>query len=189
MRFISGNGHDHTGTLTSSSSGHSSNDDRWYEILEVPEEDNKPKHQPRYQKPPQYAHHPKLTTSNSVPVNNSRPLSVHEPKIATYAKLPVPRSTHSNGSADDATHTHEIQLSRNLLKSTTPDGSQLDNCSIEPIYNLSRKSNDDEISNGIQNMDLSQIKRSPALNNGHKPKSSKLLSLIAFFLIWYKREF
>lgn len=168
MRFISGNGHDHTGTLTSSSSGHSSNDDRWYEILEVPEEE-KPKHQQRYQKPPQYAQHPKLTTSNSVPVNNSRPLSVHDPKIATYAKLPVPRSNHSIASDDS----HEVQLTRNLLKSTTPEGSQLDNCSIEPIYNLSRKSNEEELSNGIQNMDLSQLKRSQTANSVQKPKSSK----------------
>lgn len=168
IRFITGNGHDNTNTLTSSSSGHSSNDDRWYEILEVPD-DEKAKHQQRYQKSPQYAPHPKLINSNSVPVNGSRPLSVHEPKMVTYSKLPPPRSTPING--DDAAHSHEVQLTRNLLKNTSPEGSQLDNCSIEPIYNLSRKSNEEELTNGIQNMDISQLKRSSTSNSVHKTKS------------------
>lgn len=179
MRFIGGNGLDHTGTLTSSSSGHSSNDDRWYDIIEVPD-DEKVKHQ-RYQKTHQYGgggvavgQHSKLTNSNSVPVNSSRPLSVHDPKLAAYAKLPVARATHSNGT-DDVTHSHEVQLTRNLMKSTSPEGSQLDNCSIEPIYNLSRKSNEDELSNGIQNMDVSQLKRSSTASSVHKPKSSEFI--------------
>lgn len=170
MRFISGNGLDHTGTLTSSSSGHSSNDDRWYEILEVPEDD-KSKHQQRHQKSPQYSQHPKLINSNSVPVNNSRPLSIHDPKLAAaYGKLPTSRIAHSNGT-DDMVHSHEIQLTRNMLQNTSPEGSQFDNCSIEPIYNLSRKSNDEELSNGINNMEISQLKRSSTANNVHKPKS------------------
>lgn len=170
VRFASGNGVEHMGTLTSSSSGHSSNDDRWYEILEVPD-DEKAKHHQRYQKPPQYASaHAKLNASASSPINGSRPLSVHDPKMSTYAKLPVPRS-HSNGS-EDSNHSHEMQMTRNLMQSTSPEGSQLDSCSIEPIYNLSRKSNEDELCNGIQNMDLSQIKRSQPTNNMHKTKSS-----------------
>lgn len=170
IRFIAGNGVDHTGTLTSSSSGHSSNDDRWYDIIEVPD-DEKTKQQQRYQKsPPQYAAHPKLTNSNSVPVNGSRPLSVHDPKMVAYGKLPVPRSAHSNCS-DDTAHSHEVQLTRNLLKNTSPEGSQLDNCSIEPIYNLSRKSTEDDLSNGIQNMDIAQLKRSSTANSVQKTKS------------------
>lgn len=172
MRFISGNGHDHTGTLTSSSSGHSSNDDRWYEILEAPEDD-KAKHQQRYQKSPQYAPHSKLANSNSVPINNSRPLSIHDPKLAAYGKMSAPRSAHSNGSEDVV---HEIQLARSMLKNTSPEGSQLDNCSIEPIYNLSRKSNEDELSNGIQNMDISQLKRSSTVCSVQKPKSKFYIS-------------
>lgn len=180
MRFITGNGLDHTGTLTSSSSGHSSNDDRWYDIIEVPD-DEKAKHQ-RYQKTHQYGvgQHSKLTNSNSVPVNSSRPLSVHDPKLTAYTKLPVARSTHLNGT-DDATHSHEVQLTRNLMKSTSPEGSQLDNCSIEPIYNLSRKSNEDELSGGIQNMDISQLKRSSTASSVHKPKSSEFISRMISF--------
>ncbi|XP_031624591.1 signal-induced proliferation-associated 1-like protein 2 isoform X2 [Contarinia nasturtii] len=174
MRFISGNGHDHTGTLTSSSSGHSSNDDRWYEILEVPDDD-KAKHQQRYQKSPQYAPHPKLINSNSVPINNSRPLSIHDPKLAAYGKMSAPRSANSNGS-DDTVHSHEMQHARNILKNTSPEGSQLDNCSIEPIYNLSRKSNEDELGNGIQNMDISQLKRSSTASSVQKPKSNGTVS-------------
>lgn len=175
MRFISGNGLEHTGTLTSSSSGHSSNDDRWYDILEVPD-DEKTKPPPRYHKPQQYAPHSKLTGSVSVPVNgsSSRPLSVHDPNLVAYTKLPIASRPPPSNSSDDTAHSHELLLTRNLLKNTSPDGSQLDNCSIEPIYNLSRKSTEDELSsNGIQNMDVTHLKRSSTANSVHKPKSSK----------------
>lgn len=78
------------GTLTSSSSGHSSTDDRWYDILEVP--DNQENSQsndtlptPQLQSTSnhnhsQQFHHPKISHTSSLPlVNAIRPLSIHEP--------------------------------------------------------------------------------------------------------------
>ncbi|XP_049277917.1 signal-induced proliferation-associated 1-like protein 2 isoform X2 [Anopheles funestus] len=70
------------GTLTSSSSGHSSNDERWYDVLDPPQEASS-----IMAGPPSVAsdpsvnyHHPKLTaSSNSLPLVGSspRPLSLH----------------------------------------------------------------------------------------------------------------
>lgn len=92
MRFVAD-----MGTLTSSSSGHSSNDDRWYDILEVPDaqengqspiqasEPITSNHQQQqnltsqHQQNHQY-HHPKITHTSSLPLSNCmRPLSIHDP--------------------------------------------------------------------------------------------------------------
>lgn len=78
------------GTLTSSSSGHSSTDDRWYDILEVPDNQENASNDPQPQPPaihhhsqPQY-HHPKISHTSSLPlVNAIRPLSIHEPTDAS----------------------------------------------------------------------------------------------------------
>lgn len=180
MRFIGGNGLDHTGTLTSSSSGHSSNDDRWYDILEAPEEE-KTTRQQRYRQSHQFISHNKI--SNPITNNTtSRPLSVHDPNFVSYGKLPISRTSSHPNNVEDAAHSQEILLTRNLLQNTSPDGNQsIDTCSIEPIYNLSRKSNEDDlISNGMQNMDLSQLKRSSTASSVHKPKSSNFNSLISY---------
>lgn len=171
LRYNGGNGLDHTGTLTSSSSGHSSNDDRWYDILEVPDEAEQSNRQ-RYRQSHQFASQ-KVKTSV---IGNARPLSVHEPNVnAAYAKMPIARTNSHPHNADDLSHSHEMLLTRNLLKNVSPDSNRsIDTCSIEPIYNLSRKSNDDDLSNGMQNIDLSQLKRSSTSNSVNKIKSSKL---------------
>lgn len=176
MRFINGNGNgiDHMGTLTSSSSGHSSNDDRWYDILEVPDDQENQPQPIRHHKPNQYAPHTKLSHSMSVPINNTtaRPLSVHDPNQVAYGKLPLSRSTQPNHTDDNA-HSHEVLHSRTILKNTSPEH-QSDTYSIEPIYNLSRKSTEDDLSNGMQHIDISQLKRSSTTSSVHKqPKSSK----------------
>ncbi|XP_055644426.1 signal-induced proliferation-associated 1-like protein 2 isoform X2 [Toxorhynchites rutilus septentrionalis] len=66
------------GTLTSSSSGHSSNDERWYDILDPPQEAPASAGPPLPE--PNNYNHPKLTaSSNSLPLagGNPRPLSLH----------------------------------------------------------------------------------------------------------------
>lgn len=173
ITYITGNGLDQTGTLTSTSSGHSSNDDRWYDILEVPDDEINS----RFHKPQQTVPQAKLTSSASVPVNASpsRPLSIHDPNTASNAKLPIANRSPPLICSDDTTHGHEMLIGRNLSKNALIDASQLDKCSIEPIYNLSRKSNEDELANGLQNIDIAQLKRSSTASNAYKSKSSKFL--------------
>ncbi|KFB38697.1 hypothetical protein ZHAS_00006097 [Anopheles sinensis] len=69
------------GTLTSSSSGHSSNDERWYDVLDPPQEASSMMAPPPPPSDPAgNYHHPKLTaSSNSLPLAGSapRPLSLH----------------------------------------------------------------------------------------------------------------
>ncbi|XP_050076453.1 signal-induced proliferation-associated 1-like protein 1 isoform X2 [Anopheles maculipalpis] len=70
------------GTLTSSSSGHSSNDERWYDVLDPPQEASTIMVGPSSvaSDPSVNYHHPKLTaSSNSLPLAGSspRPLSLH----------------------------------------------------------------------------------------------------------------
>lgn len=190
MRFISGNNQiDHMGTLTSSSSGHSSTDDRWYDILEVPD-DQENQHQTI--KPLQYSSHSKLTHTNSVPLMGpSRPLTVHDPhissKVATLNELrPLPRTANIEYLTKQPKHLeyngngnqHGAESSRIILKGVSPDGTQTDTSSIntEPIYNLSVKSmstTDDEICGGVSQMELGQLRRSSTTSSVHKGKTSK----------------
>lgn len=68
VMLTSSNSHSNMGTLTSSSSGHSSNDERWYDVIEATE----------YQQANALNQHQKVTaSSNSFPLS-SRPLSIHE---------------------------------------------------------------------------------------------------------------
>lgn len=185
MRFIggpNGNSADHMGTLTSSSSGHSSNDDRWYDILEVAD-DQELQPMPRHPKPPTYASHTKLTHTSSYPLignNSPRPLTVHDPHMAaaltkTNEHRMVRRSPHIEQSNKPIGGGYDCI-------NTSLDGSQTDASSIEPIYNLSRKSTDDELvgvglnnnSTHHHNMEMAaQLKRSATTNSVHKIKSSK----------------
>lgn len=185
MRFIgngNGNGVDHMGTLTSSSSGHSSNDDRWYDILEVA--DDQECQPARHPKAATYASHPKLTHTSSFPLignNSHRPLTVHDPHLASsLAKVNehrvIQRSPHGE-------HPNKGIANGYDCINTSLDGNQTDASSIEPIYNLSHKSTDDELvgvgmnnnnSNHHHNVEVAaQLKRSATTNSVHKMKSSK----------------
>lgn len=184
MRFIAGSNQiDQMGTLTSSSSGHSSTDDRWYDILEVPD-DQENQHQ--QVKPLQYSSHPKLTHTSSVPLMGpSRPLTVHEPhissvnKVATLNELrPLPRTANIEYLTKQPKIQEYIDLNRGVLKGIPCDENQTDTSSIntEPIYNLSVKSmstTDDEICSGVSHMELGQLKRSSTTSSVHKGKTSK----------------
>lgn len=198
MRYISGTGADHMGTLTSSSSGHSSNEDRWYDIPEAPDDSenfymqqSQPQ-QPHYpqiqQKVAQYTTHPKLTHSSSASLNNNgipRPLTIHDPQNSAtprkssveYVGVKQPKVQEFNNMNGNSGNS-EKSIGRNIIKGPSPDGSQTDTSSInlEPIYNLSRKSTsttDEEMCNGLSQMEVTQLKRSTTANNVYKSKSSK----------------
>lgn len=150
------------GTLTSSSSGHSSNDERWYDVLDPPQETPAP-----VQEPPSY-HHPKLTaSSNSLPLASNgtpRPLSLHTD----------PRLPNGNGNANA-----NIALLKRLIISENNGGHE-GGPSGEPLYSSSMKNlaNHHQLS-ATEEEDLSrhnspQLKRSATTTNiyginGRKP--------------------
>lgn len=128
------------GTLTSSSSGHSSNDDRWYDILEVNDESGT---QPQYQ-------HTKVThASNSLPLSNtSRPLSIHEGNETKNLNLnkaaainesrPLPRTANIEYLVTRVPKVQDYVSSDVLMKSLTL--SEDLNSNPEPIYTSSNAS-------------------------------------------------
>ncbi|XP_039452498.1 signal-induced proliferation-associated 1-like protein 2 isoform X1 [Culex pipiens pallens] len=153
------------GTLTSSSSGHSSNDERWYDVLDPPQETPAPS-MPPTQEPPSY-HHPKLTaSSNSLPLagGTPRPLSLHtDPRN-------LPNGSNANANAN-------IALLKRLIIS---ENNGHENGSGEPLYSSSMKNlaNHHQLS-ATEEEDLSrhnspQLKRSATTTNiyginGRKP--------------------
>ncbi|XP_062548577.1 signal-induced proliferation-associated 1-like protein 1 isoform X2 [Armigeres subalbatus] len=143
------------GTLTSSSSGHSSNDERWYDVLE-------PQHEapPAVMPPPPEPnyHHPKLTaSSNSLPLAGAtpRPLSLHNDS----------RQLNSNPN-----NNANIALLKRLIISENI-GAAHENGSSEPLYSSSMKNlaNHHHLS-AAEEEDLSrhnspQLKRSATTTN------------------------
>lgn len=177
------------GTLTSSSSGHSSNDDRWYDILENVV-DQHPHHQSQQQQPahhPQQHHinsnaggHPKLLESASLPLMSGtpRPLSIHDPTKVSLTinehNRPAPRMANVEYLITKAPSTQihkSVGEAEHMLKSlsmSTNNGNDTDTNSInhEPIYNKSI-STDDEIATDIS----PRLRRSVTSSNIQKLKS------------------
>lgn len=123
------------GTLTSSSSGHSSNDERWYDVLE-PTESYEPHENVKN-------YHPKLTHTNSGQVAG-RPLSLHENRV--YIKQPTmeliplkdPKGTEHIGS--------EVLL-QSLYITESDQDKQNNHESSEPMYNVYNKTTKEGIDN------------------------------------------
>uniref|UniRef100_A0A182P3A8 Rap-GAP domain-containing protein n=1 Tax=Anopheles epiroticus TaxID=199890 RepID=A0A182P3A8_9DIPT len=141
------------GTLTSSSSGHSSNDERWYDVLDPPQEASS-----MMAGPPSVAsdpsvnyHHPKLTSSsNSLPLAGSspRPLSLHN----EGGQIPSP--ARSNGQQSAAVgqsvgrdNSANIALLKRLIIADSPNGEGTGGAAVpqhqqnhqEPLYSSSLK--------------------------------------------------
>lgn len=181
------------GTLTSSSSGHSSNDERWYDILEVPDaqenghsSDYQQQHQQQQQQQHQYSHS-KVVHTNSLPLANSvRPLSIHEPndkhgplnKAPAVNELrPLPRTANIEYLITKSPKIQHLTNTDAMIKSLhISDGNQTDSSSInnEPVYSVSMKSistTDDE--NIVT--ELAPLRRSSTTSSVHKNKSGKSL--------------
>lgn len=121
------------GTLTSSSSGHSSNDERWYDVLEVPE--------PNDGLPSNNNYHQRLHHVNSVPNNvSSRPLSLHENRV--YVKQPTMEYIPVRGPKGTDYIGSEVLLQS--LHISENDALNQKSSEVEPIYNGSNKSIKDD---------------------------------------------
>lgn len=178
------------GTLTSSSSGHSSNDDRWYDILEnvVDQQHHNQTNQHNGNQQHHQLHHnhcgehQKLAASNSLPLsNNLRPLSVHDPtKVATVNgndhHRPSPRMANVEHLITRTSNQNNLQKStepEQLLKTLTIsiDGSSVDSNSInnEPIYSTKSISTiEDEATSDAS----PRLRRSATTSNVQKIKSN-----------------
>lgn len=152
------------GTLTSSSSGHSSNDERWYDVIENQEQVT----------PADSNSHPKLSTTNSLPLSNpnqNRPLTIHETRV-------LPRTANIEY-LNRSNKTPDYVTAESLMKSlhiTEENGSHgIKEVVPEPIYSVSMKNIaniphsttlDDEDLNRINVVgEISQLKRSATTNN------------------------
>ncbi|XP_058453895.1 signal-induced proliferation-associated 1-like protein 1 isoform X2 [Malaya genurostris] len=157
------------GTLTSSSSGHSSNDERWYDVLDPQQEAAAPSMPPPSE--PNIYHHPKLTSSsNSLPLAGvtPRPLSLHND---TTRQLVM----------NNANNNANIALLKRLIIS---ENNGHENNGGEPLYSSSMKNlaNTQHLS-ATEEEDLSrhnspQLKRSATttniygINGGKKPPTT-----------------
>ena len=103
------------GTLTSSSSGHSSNDERWYDVIEMPAQEPAAVSQ---EPTPNGNYHPKLTSSS-----NSLPLA---------SAAPRPLSLHNDSRQTANSHSANVALLKRLIIN---DGAEPN----EPIYNSTTK--------------------------------------------------
>uniref|UniRef100_A0A336M9N5 CSON011921 protein n=1 Tax=Culicoides sonorensis TaxID=179676 RepID=A0A336M9N5_CULSO len=126
------------GTLTSSSSGHSSNDERWYDVLEVPE----PQNDASIQNTNNY--HPRLHQINSGPgQNSSRPLSLHENRV--YVKQPTMEYIPVRGPKGTDYIGSEVLLQSLHITENTNDNHSKNSNEPEPLYSSgSNKSVKDE---------------------------------------------
>ncbi|KAJ6632768.1 Signal-induced proliferation-associated 1-like protein 2 [Pseudolycoriella hygida] len=169
------------GTLTSSSSGHSSNDDRWYDILEVPDAQENC-HSSDYQQH-QFQSKAPVAHSNSLPLSNSvRPLSIHEPgdkhgqlnKAPAVNELrPLPRTANIEYLITKSPKIQHVTNPDAVMKTLhISDGSQADSSSInnEPVYSVSMKSVSTTDDDGIVT-ELVPLRRSSTTSSVHKNKS------------------
>ncbi|CAO1370051.1 unnamed protein product [Diamesa tonsa] len=165
------------GTLTSSSSGHSSNDERWYDVLENQEQ------------PPQdgTTYHQKLGATSSLPLSqNPRPLTIHEarphPRQANIEYL-----TRAQKTMSDYVSPESLMKSLHISEENGVKEQQ----QVEPIYSVSMKNMareklqqqqqphqlptlDDDDLNRISVMgEVSQLKRSATTNNIYGANKNK----------------
>lgn len=177
------------GTLTSSSSGHSSNDERWYDVLETHDnshpvnnnhDGSQNQHQQSQQQQPIY-NHPKLThASNSLPLvssNSSRPLSVHDSR-------PLPRTANIEYLVTRAPKIQDYVTSSDVLMKSLhisePPEKEYSVDHPEPLYStaiknsMSHSNTDDEELNGNVNgiSEVQMLKRSATANQIYNKKTT-----------------
>ncbi|XP_053675333.1 signal-induced proliferation-associated 1-like protein 1 [Anopheles nili] len=143
------------GTLTSSSSGHSSNDERWYDVLDPPQDTTSMMVGPPSvsSDPNANYHHPKLTaSSNSLPLVGSspRPLSLHNDgsgQSSATSRSPASQQSAQSMGRDSSAN---IALRKRLINADTPNGTgevvamqqqphQQQQAHPEPLYSSSLK--------------------------------------------------
>uniref|UniRef100_A0A182NUV3 Rap-GAP domain-containing protein n=1 Tax=Anopheles dirus TaxID=7168 RepID=A0A182NUV3_9DIPT len=149
------------GTLTSSSSGHSSNDERWYDVLDPPQEASSMMNGPPGSgaSDPNVVnyHHPKLTaSSNSLPLAGSspRPLSLHNEGGQLSASPVRTNGQQQSGQSVGRDNSANIALLKRLIIADSPNGGvegaagvlqqqqqqqQLSQHHPEPLYSSSLK--------------------------------------------------
>lgn len=153
------------GTLTSSSSGHSSTDERWYDVVEQPQNEQD---------------HPKLGPSNSLPLSQNRPMTIHEAR-------PMPRQANIEYLAQrqaktmsDYVSPETLMKSLHIAEEETKEIGDKNNNHSEPIYSVSMKNmpaaahkaslDDDDLHRMNKATEMTQLKRSATTNNIYTAK-------------------
>ena len=155
------------GTLTSSSSGHSSNDERWYDIVEQNQGESK-----NGTSEQQLHHHPKLSQVSSLPLTQNHSLSPHEGR-------PLPRQANiellsSNRQLKPITS--EYVSPDTLMKNLHINESDKNGKRPEPIYSVSMKNmnmqvihqtslDEEDLNRSNKINDITHLKRSATTNN------------------------
>lgn len=163
------------GTLTSSSSGHSSNDERWYDIVEQQQAESK------NGQTEQPMHHPKLGPVSSLPLSQNLPLTIHEGR-------PLPRQANIEYLANRQPKPMSDYVSpETLMKSLhiNEDPSKLNgdknNNRSEPIYSVSLKNmnmthqaslDEDDLNRMNKMNEVMHLKRSATTNNIQSTKKA-----------------
>jgi signal-induced proliferation-associated 1 like protein 1 len=148
------------GTLTSSSSGHSS-DERWYDIVEQQKTD------PKNGQVESNPHHPKLGPSSSLPLTQNNPLAIHEGR-------PLPRQANIEYLANrQPKPMSDYVLPEALMKNLHINEDK--NSRPEPIYSVSMKNmnishhqtslEEDDLNRINETPEITQLKRSATTNN------------------------
>lgn len=152
------------GTLTSSSSGHSSNDERWYDVIEHPDGTTvKIEHQQN----PQSNQHQKVAGANSLPLSQ-----IQEAR-------PIPRQANIEYLASNRQSKviHDYATPETLLKNLQIQAEDKNNNNrSEPIYSVSMKNLNqqslDDLNKPPTTMETSQLKRSATTNNIQSAKKT-----------------
>lgn len=161
------------GTLTSSSSGHSSNDERWYDIVEQQQAESK--------NGTSEPHHQKLSQVSSLPLTQN-------PPNATYEGRPLPRQANIEllGNRQQSKPVSDYVSPETLLKSlhinedSKSSGENYSN-RPEPIYSVSMKNANpnhqisfevDDINRMNKINEIVHLKRSATTNNIQSAKKA-----------------
>lgn len=164
------------GTLTSSSSGHSSNDERWYDVVEQHQQDSK------NCQPEQPMHHLKLGPASSLPLTQNLPLTIHEGRpLPRQANIEYLANRQSKPMSD---YVSPETLMKNLRINEEPskaNGDNNNNHRPEPIYSVSMKNINLNHQSSLEEEDLrrssklseaTHLKRSATTNNIHSAKKA-----------------
>lgn len=154
------------GTLTSSSSGHSSNDERWYDIVEQQAESKNGVAEQQ--------HHPKLSQVSSLPLTPNHQATTHEGR-------PQPRQA----SIEHLANRQPKPVSDYVSPETLMKGLHINENGKrpEPIYSVSLKNvslmnhqavslDEDDLSRGNKPNDVMHLKRSATTNNIQSAKKA-----------------
>lgn len=163
------------GTLTSSSSGHSSNDERWYDVIEQPNGDSK------NGQVEQHSHHQKLGPVNSLPLTQNMPLTIHEGR-------PLPRQANIEYLANrqqkpmsDYVSPETLMKNLHITEDPMKMNGDKNNNRAEPIYSVSMKNvnmvhqtslDEDDMSRMNKTAEVTQLKRSATTNNIQSAKKA-----------------